>query len=220
MKSVIALNAVILSEARGRLNAVILSEARDRLNAVILSEARDLLFRTCTLVVALALVACTTNKGTQVKASAETFADSADQVFYGVEAPLETDGVKRGTLYADTMYVMNDQTRFDFLIGRVEFNTKTGVPDGTMRADRGRFDRRRQQLEGWGNVVVKSADGRTLKSPHIVYNQEQDRIWSDTTFEYSEPGRLSTGKGFETNSRMTRQVCKAQCNVRANVNIK
>src|SRR3954471_5566768 len=127
------------------------------------------------LVSLLFAAACGTGKGTQVKARAETFADSADQVFYGVTAPLESDGIKRGTLFADTMYVMNDQTRFDFLVGHVDFNTATGLPDGSLRADRGRYDRRQQQLEGWGNVVVKSADGRTLKSPHIVFNQAQDK---------------------------------------------
>ena len=182
--------------------------------AILRSKAtRDLLF----LVVLVA--ACTNNKGTQVKAGGETFADSADQVFYGVEAPLESGGVKRGTLFADTMYVMNDQTRFDFRSGHVEFNTVTGVPDGSMRANRGRYDRRQQILEGWGNVIVKSADGRTLKTPHLVFNQAQDKIWSDTTFEFTEPGRVSTGKGFETNTKMTRRSCKADCKASGGVAI-
>jgi LPS export ABC transporter protein LptC len=174
----------------------------------------------CTFAFAFAIAACTTNKGTQVKAGGETFADSADQVFYGVTAPLETNGVKRGTLVADTMYVMNDQTRFDFLVGRVEFNTPTGVPDGTMRADRGRYDRRRQRLEGWGNVVVKSADGRTLKSPHVIYDQAQDRISSDTTFEFVSEGQITSGnQGFETNTKLTRKVCKGECKVRTSISI-
>lgn len=175
--------------------------------------------RALPLSLAVTLLACSTNKGTQVKASGETFADSADQVFYGVEAPLESGGVKRGTLFADTMYVMNDQTRFDFRKGHIEFNTATGVPDGSMRADRGRFDRRAEQLEGWGNVVVKSADGRMLKSPHIVFNRSLDKIWSDTTYEYTEPGKVSTGKGFETNQKMTRKICKADCKATAGVAI-
>lgn len=163
--------------------------------------------------------ACSTNKGTQVKARAETFADSADQVFYGVEAPMESNGVKRGTLFADTMYVMNDQTRFDFIQGRTEFNTTLGVPDGSMRADRGRYDRRQGTLEGWGNVVIKSADGKQLKSPHVVYSQNQDKIWSDTTFEFTGEGQVTTGKGFETNTALTRKSCKSDCNVRARVAI-
>ena len=175
--------------------------------------------RSLSLALALALIACKANKGTQVKAGGETFADSADQVFYGVEAPLESGGVKRGTLFADTMYVMNDQTRFDFRMGNIEFNTATGVPDGSMRANRGRYDRRQQVLEGWGNVIVKSADGRMLKSPHVVYNQAQDKIWSDTTFEFTEPGRVSSGKGFETNSKLTRKSCKADCKASGGVAI-
>src|SRR3954466_10624199 len=130
------------------------------------------------LILALAAVsalACSTNKGTQVKARAETFADSADQVFFGVTAPFETGGIKRGTLFADTMYVMNDQTRFDFLNGHSDVNTTTRRPDGSARADRRPSRRRAQPLEGWGHVVVKSPDGRQLKSPHVVYNQLQDK---------------------------------------------
>ena len=173
-----------------------------------------------TLILALLCAsACSSNKGTQVKASGETFADSADQVFFGVTAPLENGGVKRGTLTADTMYVMNDQSRFDFINGKVDFNTALGVPDGSMRADRGRYDRRQQQLEGWGNVVVRSADGRMLKSPHLVYNQAQDRIWSDTTFEFTEADRVTTGKAFDANTKLTRTQCLGECKVTAKVAI-
>jgi LPS export ABC transporter protein LptC len=172
------------------------------------------------LAAAVSVAACTTNKGTQVKATTDTFADSADQVFYGVEAPFENNGVKRGTLYADTMYVMNDQTRFDLLNGRVEFNTALGVPDGTMSSDRARYDRRSQTLEGWGHVVVKSADGRSLRSPHVVYNQLQDKISSDTTFEFTDGDRVTTGKGgFETNTALTRTSCKGDCKVNARIAI-
>jgi LPS export ABC transporter protein LptC len=171
------------------------------------------------VLVAVALAACTNTKGTQVKASSETFADSADQVFYGVTAPLENGGVKRGTLLADTMYVMNDQSRFDFIQGHVDFNTALGVPDGSMRADRGRYDRRQQQLEGWGNVVVRSADGRMLKSPHIMYNQLQDKISSDTTFEFTDADRVTTGKGFIANTKLTSKQCLSECKGTAKVSI-
>jgi LPS export ABC transporter protein LptC len=175
--------------------------------------------RVLILAATVAAAACSTTKGTKVTARAETFADSADQVFYGVTAPLETNGIKRGTLYADTMYVMNDQTRFDFLKGRTEFNTALGVPDGSMRADRGRYDRRQQRLEGWGNVVVKSADGKQLKSPHVIYSQLDDKISSDTTFEFTSESQVTTGKGFETNTALTKKACLADCNVRAKVAI-
>jgi LPS export ABC transporter protein LptC len=136
-----------------------------------------------------------------------------------VNGPIESNGIRRGTLHADTMYVMNDQSRLDLLNGSIDFNTEYGVPDGSMRADRGRYNRRTQTLEGWGNVVVKSADGRTLRSPHVVYSQAQDRVWSDTTFEFTADKTVSTGKGFETDLKMTRKVCRADCKVRTLVNI-
>jgi LPS export ABC transporter protein LptC len=167
----------------------------------------------------LAAGACTNTKGTEVRGGAVTFADSADQVFYGVQAPFETNGVKRGTLYADTMYVMNDQTRFDFLMGRVEFNTELGKPDGSMRADRGRYDQRTQVLEGWGNVVVRTVDGRSLESPHVIYNHFRDEISSDTTFKVVEKDRVSTGVGFTTDSRLVKRKCHAKCVVRGQVAI-
>ena len=110
------------------------------------------------------MAACTDPRGAPVRTGAMTFADSADQVFYGVQAPFETNGVKRGTLFADTLYVLNESTRFDFKVGHVDFNTETGLPNGSMKADRGRYDQRTQILEGWGHVVVKTVDGRSLKS--------------------------------------------------------
>lgn len=171
------------------------------------------------LVVLTAVVGCVQNKKAPVRTGGDAFADSADQVFHGVMAPFETNGIKRGTLFADTMYVMNDQSRFDFIQGRVEFNTEFGKPDGSMRADRGRYDRRTQILEGWGNVIVKTVDGRSLKSPHVVVNQLRDEISSDTTFEISEPGRLSTGKGFHTDSKFSYRKCDALCNVKGQVAI-
>ena len=69
------------------------------------------------------------------------------------------------------------------------------------------------------HVVVKSADGRTLKSPHVIYSQLQDRISSDTTYEFTAENTVSTGKGFETDLKMTRKVCRADCKVRTLVNV-
>jgi hypothetical protein len=67
---------------------------------------------------------------------------------------------------------------------------------------------------------VKSADGRSLKSPHVVFNQAQDKIWSDTTFEFVSDGQITTGTdGFETNTKLTRKICKGQCTVRTSVSI-
>jgi LPS export ABC transporter protein LptC len=170
-------------------------------------------------VVAL-LAACSEGRGTAVKRGAMTSADSADQVFYGVQAPFEVGGVKRGTLYADTLYVLTDQSRYDFTVGHVDFNTETGAPNGTMKADRGRYDQRNQILEGWGHVVVKMVDGRELRSPHIVFNQAKNEISSDTTFEaVLQGGRRNSGVGFHSDPSFAHYQCLKDCRVTGAVTI-
>jgi LPS export ABC transporter protein LptC len=158
-----------------------------------------------------ALSACSDPRGAPVRTGAVTFADSADQVFYGVQAPFETDGVKRGTLYADTLYVLNEQTRFDFKVGHVDFNTETGTPNGSMKADRGRYDQRTEILEGWGHVVVKTIDGKSLKSPHVIFNQRINLVSSDSTYEIVEKGNLSKGVGFTSDPGFLHYHCLAAC---------
>ena len=172
------------------------------------------------VIVAGILAACTETRGTTVKRGLLTSADSADQVFFGVQAPFEVNGVKRGTLYADTMFVLNEMTRFDFTIGHVDFNTEIGAPNGSMKADRGRYDQRSQILEGWGHVLVKTVDGRELRSPHIIYNQAKNEISSDTTFEaVLAGGRTNSGVGFQSDPNFAHYQCKRDCRVSGAVNI-
>jgi hypothetical protein len=58
--------------------------------------------------------------------------DTAEQVGFGVRTLLTANGVQKGELHADTMFIYNDQTKFDFRNARVKFNTETGAPNGTI----------------------------------------------------------------------------------------
>jgi LPS export ABC transporter protein LptC len=138
-------------------------------------------------------------------------ADTADQVFFKVTAPITSNGIRRGVLTADTMLVLDDQTRFDFRVGNVQFYTETGVYDGMMRADRGQYDMRQEVLEGWGNVVVTLADGRTLESPHVLFRQRTGQISSDTTYEIRRGDQVQRGIGFETTTAGTQFRCFRAC---------
>lgn len=137
--------------------------------------------------------------------------DSAEQIGFGVRTLLTGNGVQRGELTADTMYVYNDQTKFDFRNARVKFNTETGAPNGTMRADRGIYDTRTQILEGFGNVVVTTLDGKRLTSPHVKFNQLANEVSSDTTFEVKSGAREQNGIGFTADPNLTRFRCLRQC---------
>jgi LPS export ABC transporter protein LptC len=140
-----------------------------------------------------------------------TVADSADQVLFVAHYFLSTNGIQRGDLTADTAYVLDDQTRFDLRNAHVKFTTETGAPQGTMDAKRGVYNTRNQILEGWGNVLVKLIDGRTLKSPHVTYNQITHQISSDTTYTITRNSDSQTGIGFTSNQTFTKFTCLRNC---------
>ena len=163
-----------------------------------------------------AVTACQDTKQPPV-AAGPTAVDSAEQVLWGVRYLLTAKGIKRGEVFADTLFVYDEQTRFDLRKARVEFSQDNGAPFGTMRADRGRHNLRTQELEGWGDVVVSLVDGRTLKSPHVVYKQFANEISSDTTFEISKGDKVHHGVGFKTDPNFTNFTCLRRCGGAADV---
>ena len=138
-------------------------------------------------------------------------ADSADQVFFTARFLLTTRGIQRGDLTADTAYVLQDQTRFDLRKPHVVFTTETGAPQGTMVGDRGLYSTQTQVLEGRGNVVVTLVDGRTLKSPHVTYNQATHLISSDTSYTISDTRGTQTGIGFTSDQTFKKFTCLRFC---------
>jgi len=133
-----------------------------------------------------------------------TMADSAEQVMLGVRLLLTDRGVQRGELFADTGYVFDDQTRFELRKVRATFNTSTGTKDGVLSSDRGTYNQREGKLEGFGNVVIVTTEGKRLTSPHMRYMQVQNEVSSDSAFTLVEPGRNVSGIGFRADPQLTR----------------
>jgi LPS export ABC transporter protein LptC len=145
--------------------------------------------------------------------------DTAEQVGFGVRTLLTANGVQKGELHADTMFIYNDQTKFDFRNARVKFNTETGAPNGTMRADRGIYDTRTQILEGFGSVVVTTIDGKKLMSPHLKFNQLVNEVSSDTSFQMVAGNRTQSGIGFKTDPNLARFTCQRACRTTGTVTL-
>jgi len=162
------------------------------------------------LIAAVTTASCRDSQQPPVTAG-RSVADSADQVFFGAKYLLTSNGIQRGDLTADTAYILDDQTRFDLRKAHAVFTTETGAPQGTMDAHKGVYSTRTQILEGWGDVVVKLVDGRTLKSPHVIYNQITHQISSDTTYSISGTQGTQTGLGFTSNQTFTTFKCLSHC---------
>jgi LPS export ABC transporter protein LptC len=156
----------------------------------------------------LALASCRT-KGTAPPVDARaTLADSAEQVLFTTRSLIVDRGVQRGEMFADTVYVFDDNTRYDMRNVRVTFNTATGAKDGVMSAKRGIYNYRNGTLEGFGNVVVVSNDGKRLTSPQLKYVQAANEVSSDTSFTLVRPGQTVSGIGFKSDPQLTRFTIK------------
>ncbi len=163
------------------------------------------------MVAAVLVVASACDKTKQPPVGPPSAADSADQVFTGVQFIMTTKGIDRGVLNADTAYVLDDQTRFDLRHAHVAFKTESGAPQGTMEARKGIYNQRTQVLEGWGDVVVKTVDGKTLRSPHVTYNQITHQVSSDTTYTLSRGSDTQSGVGFVSDQAFVKFTCKDRC---------
>ena len=152
----------------------------------------------------MAGAACKATGTTPPVKAGTSLADSAEQVMVGVRALLADQGVQRGEMFADTAYVFDNQTRFELRNVKATFNTSTGVKDGVMSGDRGRYSTTNQTLEGFGNVVIVTNEGRRLTSPHIKYVQSANEVSSDTSFTLVEPDRSLSGIGFTADPQLTR----------------
>lgn len=148
-----------------------------------------------------------------------TAADSADQIMVRVRTLLTERGVKQGELFADTAYVYDENSRFQFRKVRTTFNTPTGAPNGTLTAREGRYDIRQRLLEAFGDVVVVTTDGKRLLTPHLRFDQTRNLVRSDSAFTLIDATRRSQGVGFESDPNVTRFVCRSACVASDNVNI-
>jgi len=158
----------------------------------------------------VASVACKKQGTAPPVKTGNTMADSAEQVMLGVRLLLTDRGVQRGELFADTAYIFEEQTRYDLRKVRATFNTSTGTKDGVMSANQGLYNLREQKLEGFGNVVIVTTEGKRLTSPQIKYMQGINEVSSDSAFTLVEPGRSLSGVGFRADPQLTRvQVLKA-----------
>ncbi len=155
-----------------------------------------------TVMIVASAAACTQKGSAPPVAAKATLADSAEQVLFNVHTLLTVHGVQRGELFADTAYVFDENSRFELRKVRATFNKSTGEKDGVMSADRGRYNLHQQVLEGFGNVVIVTNDGRRLTSPQLKYMQGLNEVSSDTTFNLIRPGQTLSGVGFRSDPQL------------------
>jgi LPS export ABC transporter protein LptC len=150
---------------------------------------------------AAALGACESRQPPPVKAQ-PTIADSADQVLFGVGTSLYANGLRTGELIADTIFVFDQNNRYELRVVRSQFFSATGQLQGTLTSEQGTYNLRTGIMEARGNAVLKTTDGRQISSPELRYIIHEQLIRSDSSFVMVKPGERVTGVGFTTDPNL------------------
>ena len=159
---------------------------------------------------ALAAAACTDTKAPPV-VSKDPAADSADQVMFGVRHFLTKNGIRQAQLRSDTAMMFDEGTRIMLRKVRLTFFSESGTENAVLVAKRGRYDTRNQVMEGHGDVVVTTNDGRRLETQQLKFDQSRNEISSDSAYVATEGGRRQSGIGFRSDPNMNNVQCLRAC---------
>jgi LPS export ABC transporter protein LptC len=138
--------------------------------------------------------ACT---GADIPATTVAAADTADQVFFGLEHNLTVEGVLRARLEADTAHFFQGSQRADLETVRVVFYSPQGQETSRLTSKAGTYDWRSGNMEARGNVVAVTPDGRRLRTSVLEYDRGADRLSGPGSFVFDAPDRHLEGESFE-----------------------
>ena len=135
-------------------------------------------------------------------------ADAADQMLIRMTHQLTHDGIVRAKVEADTTYMHNAAGTADLRNVRVTFYDPQGNETSTLTSRVGTYQLRTGDMEGRGNVVVLTKDGRRLTTEVLRYQQAKDSVTSDKPFVFDAPDRHIEGEGFASDPSFRNVVAK------------
>jgi LPS export ABC transporter protein LptC len=123
-------------------------------------------------------------------------ADSADQVLDSVYHVVTKNGMRQSIVEADTAYYYEATKTFELKRLTVTFFNAVGAQTSTLTAREGTYQVALGQMEGRGDVVVRSTDGRTLHTDLLRYDQGVNQLSTDRPFTFTGPTANGSGVGF------------------------
>jgi LPS export ABC transporter protein LptC len=143
-----------------------------------------------------ALASCEPPTSAGVADAALTQIDS-DYVSYEMRSFLTTEGVRSGTVYADTAFVYEDSATARLFGFQMTIFDERGVEQAFVVADSGRLNQRTEEMTAWGEVVVDlPARSCRITTTEIQYDPPGRQIRTDAPVRFEQGGRVATGNGF------------------------
>lgn len=130
----------------------------------------------------------------------------ADYVAYGMLSYITANGVREGRVEADTAFVYEDTKTALLKQMTIVFYDEYGAERATVDGDDGDWSTESNRMSARGNVVLLiHSDSSTIESPEMHYDQELDRVWSDsTTIRRYKDGSVFSGTSFESDMTFER----------------
>lgn len=123
-------------------------------------------------------------------------ADSADQVLFGFVHFLTRNGVREGHVEADTAFFY-EPTQVTVLRNmKLVFIDSAGNENATVTSKTGTYKWQTGDMIADSNVVLRTQDGRVLKSEQLVYDAAKKELSSKVFFTYDKGEDHLQGDGF------------------------
>jgi LPS export ABC transporter protein LptC len=130
-------------------------------------------------------------------------------VLIGMTHYVTETGLQRARVQADTAYFFSNTQTAELRHVHITFYDARGAESSTLTAREGTYHWRTGDMEGRGNVVVVTTDGRTLKSEVMRYQQLRNEVSSDQAFVFDAPGNQHIeGEGFTSDPAFKNLVAK------------
>ena len=83
----------------------------------------------------------------------------------------------------------------------ITYDDSTAAVASTLVADYAIFFENRELWEAKGNVVATNADGQTLYTQQLFWNQKTHRVYSNVDSKITQGNDIFIGEGFESDDR-------------------
>ena len=123
----------------------------------------------------------------------------ADYVVYGSESVLTVDGVRSGTVLADSAYVYEGQAENHLFGVFMTLFDELGAVRARLTSNTGVLHQRTDRMVARGNVIlIVEAQNLRIESPELHYDPTGERIRSDSATTVVQDGRTTRGTAFRS----------------------
>lgn len=151
---------------------------------------------------------CGPKKAPEVVATPKRVDQGPEASTYGFTTRETFDGRLKWVLRADSAQTWDDRGQTILSNLRVDFYDEEQTVYSVLTADEGAVYRSTNNVAASGHVHVTTADGDTLTTEHLAWQNAVGRVKTDDPFRLARPTGVLTGTGFESDPGLKNYTTK------------